>query len=198
MKTNVNFSKLSQKAILTYNNIFASAKEEFSSKGYVNATIQSIAKNAKVSVGCVYKYFNNKDELYHFVIANEQKSIRLALNEAIKNLPTREEKELAGLKTWLYYVRDNPGIYKLIWEALFIDMEVFSSYYSTFSASYSKALKRDADQLRADDLDTISYILIGISNFLGVKMLVDKNTSDEQIDSMAKTAIKVLKNGFLK
>lgn len=198
MKTTIDFSKLSQKAVKTYNTIFASAKEEFSSKGYVNTTIHSIAKNAKVSVGCVYKYFDNKDELYQFIINNEQKAIRLALNDAIKNCSTREEKELAGLKAWLHYVRDNPGIYKLIWEALFINMEMFSLYYSTFSSSYSSALSKDIDQLTNDDFDTIAYMLIGISNFLGIKMLVDNKMDDEVIDSMVETAIKVLRTGLLK
>ena len=38
--------------------------EEFSSKGYENANINIIAKNAGISVGLMYKYFSTKEDLF--------------------------------------------------------------------------------------------------------------------------------------
>jgi AcrR family transcriptional regulator len=198
MSHNIDISKFSPKTLETFNKIVSCSKEEFSNKGYVNTTISSIAKCASISVGCIYKYFENKYELYKFIIDNEQMKIRDHLNKAIKQCSTREKKEEAGLRAWLTYVRDNPGIYKLIWESLFIDMEAFVYYYSTFSKSYSNALSKDKDELTDDDLSTISYMLIGISNFLGVKLMIEKDMSDEHIDEIVTHAMKVLKNGLLK
>ncbi len=45
-----------------------SAVELFTRKGYKNASIKNIATNAHVSVGNVYRYYKNKDELYESVI----------------------------------------------------------------------------------------------------------------------------------
>lgn len=38
--------------------------EEFSSKGYENANINIIAKNAGISIGLMYKYFSTKEDLF--------------------------------------------------------------------------------------------------------------------------------------
>lgn len=38
--------------------------EEFSSKGYENANINVIAKNAGISIGLMYKYFSTKEDLF--------------------------------------------------------------------------------------------------------------------------------------
>lgn len=45
-----------------------SAVNVFTLKGYKKASIKEIAENANVSVGNVYRYFKNKDELYESVI----------------------------------------------------------------------------------------------------------------------------------
>lgn len=193
----INLAKYSLKARKTFQNILTCARDEFASKGYNNTSISSISKAANVSVGCIYKYFKNKDELYSYIIQNEQTIIRDMLRNAIKNCKTREEREKAGLKAWLYHVKNYPGIYKLIWETLFIDMNEFAKYYDRFSKGYINALNKDSDQLTNDDYSTISYILIGISNFLGIRILIEKST-EEEIDSMVDSALKLLKNGFLK
>lgn len=44
--------------------ILTVAVAEFANKGFENANINTIAKNAEVSVGSLYKYFNTKVELF--------------------------------------------------------------------------------------------------------------------------------------
>ncbi|MCM1115866.1 MAG: TetR/AcrR family transcriptional regulator [Clostridium sp.] len=45
-------------------NILEIGIEEFSSKGYENANINVIAKNAGISIGLMYKYFATKEDLF--------------------------------------------------------------------------------------------------------------------------------------
>jgi AcrR family transcriptional regulator len=191
--------KLSPKTRKTFDKIVKCAKKEFSKRGYSNTSIHAIAEKAKLSVGCLYKYFGSKDELYYFIIHNEQRMIREYLNHYISFCPTREDKEREGLRAWLYYVRENPGVYKLIWETLFIDKKAFDKYYSTFTESYTKALFGDKDQLKMEDFENVSYILIGISNFLGIILInSDSKATDEEIKQMVDTGMAFLKNGLFK
>ena len=46
------------------NKILEVGIKEFSSKGYENANINVIAKNAGISVGLMYKYFSTKEDLF--------------------------------------------------------------------------------------------------------------------------------------
>ena len=48
--------------------ILDAATTEFAQYGFENTSIQQIAKKAEISVGSVYKYFENKEELFAMVV----------------------------------------------------------------------------------------------------------------------------------
>ncbi len=50
--------------------IFLSAKELFYEKGYEHVNMKEISKRANISVGSLYNYFSNKNELYLSVLEN--------------------------------------------------------------------------------------------------------------------------------
>lgn len=55
--------------------IIDAAMDVFSMKGYVRANIREIAKAAEISVGGVYLYFKNKEELYKSLIDDRMRDI---------------------------------------------------------------------------------------------------------------------------
>lgn len=48
--------------------ILAAAVEEFKEQGYADASIRNIANNAEISLGNIYRYYQNKEALYFAVI----------------------------------------------------------------------------------------------------------------------------------
>jgi AcrR family transcriptional regulator len=52
------------------NSIIKEALKEFKELGYKGASIRSIAKKSKTSVGNMYKYFESKEELYESLIGS--------------------------------------------------------------------------------------------------------------------------------
>ncbi len=48
--------------------ILKSALDEFLAKGYLKASMKSIAKEAGVAVGNIYRYFKSKGELFEIVV----------------------------------------------------------------------------------------------------------------------------------
>ena len=49
-------------------NIYSAAIEEFKTFGYQDASIRNIATNAGISLGNIYRYYKNKEDLYIAVI----------------------------------------------------------------------------------------------------------------------------------
>ena len=49
-------------------NIYSAAIEEFKTFGYQDASIRNIATNAGISLGNIYRYYKNKEDLYISVI----------------------------------------------------------------------------------------------------------------------------------
>lgn len=59
--------------------------EEFSSKGLDRANINHIAKNAGLSVGVIYKYYQDKDSFFLACVEHSLKLLENALSSVIEN-----------------------------------------------------------------------------------------------------------------
>ncbi|MGL1902764.1 MAG: TetR/AcrR family transcriptional regulator [Fibrobacterales bacterium] len=67
--------------------ILDAALEVFAQKGYVNSTMASIAKQAGVSKGLAYNYFENKEALLKEVFEEGFSAIEAIMNDSISTDP---------------------------------------------------------------------------------------------------------------
>lgn len=169
------------KGVETLNNILSAAAQLIYERGYYGANISDITKRAGVATGTFYVYFNSKISLYRYLLLQIGHSIRRELSEKTSSCKTRREAERVGLIAWLEYVQIHPYVYNIIWESLYVDRELFIEYYETFSKSYVRGLKaaQNNGELPDIDLEALSYALMGISNFVGLKYCM---FSDTQVD----------------
>ena len=56
--------------------ILAAAVEEFKAQGYADASIRNIADNAEISLGNIYRYYVNKEDLYFAIIKPFMESVK--------------------------------------------------------------------------------------------------------------------------
>lgn len=68
--------------------IMAAAKEVFARKGFHDTTIADIARQAGLSYGSVYWYFESKDELFHALMAVEEAALRNHIAAAVAGSDT--------------------------------------------------------------------------------------------------------------
>lgn len=183
----------------SFNKIVKAGKTLFAKDGYHTTSINDIIAKANVAVGTYYIYFNSKLALYHYLLDEYQEKIREAARLATTGLTTRKEIERAGLKAFIMYAMKEPLAYKLIWESLFVNQDLFIDYYSKFSASYVVNLKRYEDELTEGiDLETISFVLMGISNFVGLQILFKKKPTEVDVEFVVDQTMKILENGLFK
>ncbi|MFA6692942.1 MAG: TetR/AcrR family transcriptional regulator [Acholeplasmataceae bacterium] len=183
----------------TFNKIIRTGKKLFSNNGYHSTSINDIIAKAKVAAGTFYIYFDNKLALYLYLLDEYRLSIRQASSVAIEGLTTRVDIERAGLKSFIQYVKKDPLAYKVIWESLFVDPVIFKEYYESFSSSYVFHLKRfvELGEVRSDiDLETVSYVLMGISNFVGLQILFRDKVTEAEVDFVVDESMKILHNGL--
>lgn len=64
--------------------IIETATMEFAKKGYHDASIGSIASKAQISVGSVYKYFENKQDLFLTIVAHSISRMENLLTDLAK------------------------------------------------------------------------------------------------------------------
>ena len=65
--------------------ILKAATNEFYKKGYSKATLREIAKNAEITTGNIYRYFESKENLYKTVTEDTLKRLNKVLKEVTNN-----------------------------------------------------------------------------------------------------------------
>ncbi len=89
------------------------AQQEFANNGFENTSIQQIAKKSDISVGSVYKYFENKEMLFTYIV---QSGMSL-LEETLLELAPSEEDILIKaekiIRSLLKFSRKEPELIKL-------------------------------------------------------------------------------------
>ncbi|MFZ5907955.1 MAG: TetR/AcrR family transcriptional regulator [Nitrospirota bacterium] len=81
--------------------IIKAAMDVFSVKGYAKASVREIAKAADISVGGVYLYFRNKEELYKSLINEKMQEAGASLRFAAGGATTSSEALYNLLKAHL-------------------------------------------------------------------------------------------------
>lgn len=109
----------------TLSRILNSAREEFLEKGFLNASLRSIVKNAGVTTGAFYRYYDSKEALFSALVDEHASYILNLFNDTVddfEKLPgeTQTEKmvETSGgyLAVFLDYVYDHYDAFKLLIE----------------------------------------------------------------------------------
>jgi AcrR family transcriptional regulator len=183
----------------TFDRIVETAKKLFSKNGYQATSINEIIEKAHIATGTFYLYFDDKFALYKFVLGNYRHSIRKAISEGIKEAHTRYDKERLGIRAFLKFAWQDPLAYRIIWESMFADKELFREYYETFSHDYVRQLKSAVEhgEVREDiDLETLSYVLMGISNFVGLQVLFRETLTDQDLDFITGQVMNILHSGM--
>ena len=180
------------------NKLLDAAEELFTNQGFHGTSISDICKKAGTAVGTFYIYFETKTDVYRYLMWKYQKQIKMLLSESIKGYKTRYEQEREGIKCFIKFAIRTPNVYNIIWGSLSIDKKLFTDYYISFAESYTRALQKNSDEVEISDATTVAYMLMGISNFVGLRALFE-DMSDEDIDRIIdETIMPVLSNGIFK
>lgn len=174
----------------TLERILKASEMLFGERGYYNTTISEITREADIALGTFYLYFKDKLSVFRFLVEELSESLRNEISEAIKGCKTRYDAEYLGFKAFFNFVSQHKGLYKIIWEAQFVDEEIFRNYYKNFATRYIKRIK-DAQikgEMELIDPESLAYCFIGISNFAALRWVIweDEQISEEVIEEIMK------------
>ena len=184
----------------TFKLIVDTSIQLFYTKGYHATTIADITTEAGIAAGTFYLYFPNKFVLYKYVLMEFQHDIRREISVRVSQVEGRFNKEKEGIKTYIEYVKENPHVYNIIWESLYVDKSLFVEYYDGFAKRYEKGLKQSIIDHEMHDVDTelVSYILMGVTTLIGLKVLFNLGSNNHDIDKLVDNVMDIIKTGIFK
>jgi AcrR family transcriptional regulator len=190
-----------EKGFTTFNRLVKAAEKLFHEKSYHSTSIEDITGLAKVATGTFYLYFKSKKSLFRYLVYNYYHDIRKTISENTTSAKDRLDAERLGLKAFINYVIKKPHAYTLIWQSLVVDRELFIDYYSSFAKRYqNQIIDSQTKKHISEKLDplTLAYFMMGVSNFLGLQVIMFSNSkpSEIEIDQIVDNAIQVLSFGI--
>ena len=93
--------------------ILKAAEHVFSSRGYHDATIQDIAKEAQYGTGTVYLYFKDKNELYFSLLEEKIKNLTETVQRKIYDIKDAGKKLEEFIRESLIFFKQNHDFFRI-------------------------------------------------------------------------------------
>jgi AcrR family transcriptional regulator len=110
------------KGLRTRQSIVVAARQVFARDGFVNARMSDVAVAAELSLGGLYRYFENKEDLFEAVVANIHEELYRASVSSRYSLATEPfEALLEANRGYLQLYSDNRDVMRAFMEAAHVD-----------------------------------------------------------------------------
>lgn len=137
--------------------ILQAAIQEFSCHGFTRANINVIAKEADVSVGSLYKYFNNKHDMYLYIISTTVEKLKGILEDIIKendDLILTIRKIIRAIQTYSRTDENSTRLYNIMATEMNTELvlQLASQMEGATANVYAELIKKyqEAGHLRKD------------------------------------------------
>ncbi len=150
------------KSVDKHSKIIVSATKVFAKKGFFNARISDIAKEAKVADGTIYLYFNNKFDILISVLEEEIGKIIEQIEKAIEKETDPVKMLTIFIEKHLLAMKQNKNLAEVIHIELRQSDRLIKEYRNTSFKQYidviSKIIKKGQEQgiYRTDILPDIA------------------------------------------
>jgi Transcriptional regulator len=96
------------------NEIVDAAEKLFLIKGYLETTMDDVAREAELSKGTLYLYFTSKEDLYHAIVLRGMEALT-AFGERVAGEDMRGiDKVMALLKTYQEFLNERPDYFTIL------------------------------------------------------------------------------------
>ncbi len=154
--------------------LLRASERAFGQVGFHRTTIATITYLAGVGQGTFYLHFPSKVAVFSELVREISRGFRRGQTLAVASCRDRRTAEVLGLRSFLKWVRDHPGAYRIVREAEFVDEGVGRWYYTRLAEGYARGLAAamDRGEIRRCDPEALTYALLGIAHFSGQRWVL--------------------------
>ena len=166
--------------------ILDAAREEFGEHGFADSSIVGITQRAGVALGTFYTYFESKEALFQALVQDMSAQVRDTVGPVFGEGKDGLDGERRALAAFLKFARDHRDIYRIIDESEFVDPSAYRAHYETTADRIAARLRsaRDKGEIGSfsdEDLDVLSWGMMGANVFLGLRFAVWDNADSEKV-----------------
>ena len=125
-----------------YQKIIQAATRVFAEKGFYNAKVADVAREANVADGTIYLYFKNKDDLLISIFENSMDTFTGEVQRRIESLQDPAEKLKQFIRLHLDIVRQNQDIAQVLQIELRQSSKFMKEYAATKFRDYLNIISK--------------------------------------------------------
>lgn len=161
-------------------NILKAAKEEFLCNGFTDASIRSIVSKSKVSLGNLYRYYKNKEELYNAIV---NPVIEDCLNNV--NVLIFKEDYFYNIATHMViFFIDNKDTFNILQKG---DFNKYNNFLNELALIISKKVKENIKVANEEMIDIISISFIN-----GLRSIMESYTTESKAINDINLLLKII------
>lgn len=176
--------------------ILRAAERVFGRRGFADASISEITREAGTAQGTLYIYFDSKEQIFRELVAEMGRMTRTVVSNSVSAVGGRLDAEREGLRAFLRFVAERPELYQIVEQARFVDPPAYRAYFTAFAAAYSRQLDAAAaaGEVRPGDAEIRAWALMGIAKTLGERYAIWAGEAD--LDHVVDCAFDLIENGL--
>lgn len=165
-----------EKSQETYDRLLAAAEEVVGSEGYAAASISKIAAKAGVAQGTFYNYFETRQDLFDVLLPNVGQKMLDYISDAIATVTSGAAREEARFQAFCDYLADNPGFYRILYEAEVHAPEAHKIHIDRLVAGFQRALDRAVERgeiadYSREELEAVIYMFLGARAYVAMRYI---------------------------
>ncbi|ACL69260.1 TetR/AcrR family transcriptional regulator [Halothermothrix orenii] len=175
-----------QEALTTRDEILKAARNLFAERGFHEASMSSIAKEAGVGKGTLYWYFDSKQELFKELIKTGGKIIEDKIHKWVKEETSPEEFIKMFIETGLKHLSNNKRIIRALFSSDELGREfkreLFETRYRIIN-SLEMVIQQGINEGKFREVSTrhAAAAIIGIINGMTPALLCDTEDDIEEL-----------------
>ncbi|MEO1199036.1 MAG: TetR/AcrR family transcriptional regulator [Pseudomonadota bacterium] len=182
-----------EKAEQTYQRLMDAAAEVVGEQGYAQASIAKITDRAGIAHGTFYNYFEDRQALFDALLPHVGHQMTDHITDAIVEAGFGPDREVARFRAFCTYLVDNPGFYRILFEAEVFAPRAHAAHIDRLVDGYRRAFERsiergDIADYDPDELETLIFALLGARAYVAMRFVAE-NGSGPKTPSIPDSAI---------
>lgn len=177
----------------TLRKLLDAAAQEFGERGFHEASISGITRQAGTALGTFYTYFDSKEAIYSALVGDMSQHVARAATAGMSHDSNGTVREGEALAAFLAFARDHKEIYRIIDEAEFADPASYRQHYTGAAERIAARLDESVTSgvVTPGDNEIRAWAIMGMNVFLGLRFGVwDTSRTIEEIAAAAEALLR--------
>lgn len=184
----------------TLNALISAAIEVVGNEGYAAASVTKITAHAQIANGTFYNYFENRQDLFDQLLPLVGDRLIEHIRSRVDRATSGLEREKLRISAYVDFLRTTPGFIRIFHEAEVYAPRAYQQHMDQYYKGYVQALKKsisrkELGQFSDQHIDVLSYLLMGMQDFMGVMLHRAGKRFDAQ--QMVDVYLRLIGNGGL-